>query len=85
MKCPSCSKEWIAEIIWGYPADMESLEEELERKDIVLGGCLVTNHDPKWECNNCHHRWGDSEHNELDKTDSFDYDLGFNIEEVYDQ
>ena len=51
----------IADILWGYPADMESIKEELERKEIVLGGCLVTNHDPKWECNDCYHRWGERE------------------------
>ena len=61
MKCPNCKKEWIAEILWGYPADMESLEESLEKKEIVLGGCLVTNHDPKWKCNDCYHRWGERE------------------------
>ena len=58
MKCPSCKKTWIAEILWGYP-DMELVEEQLERRDIVLGGCYVTDHDPKWECNECHHRWGE--------------------------
>ena len=59
--CPECNKTWIAEILWGYPADMKSLEEALEKKEIVLGGCLVTNHDPRWACNNCHHRWGERE------------------------
>ena len=59
--CPSCNGKNIAEILWGYPADMESIKGELERKEIVLGGCLVTNHDPKWECNDCHHRWGERE------------------------
>ena len=58
MKCPECGKSWIAEILWGYPADMESIEKELERKKIVLGGCLVTDHDSKWECNDCNHQWG---------------------------
>jgi hypothetical protein len=59
LKCPNCNKEWIAEILWGYPADMESLEESLEKKEIILGGCLITDHDSKWECNDCNHRWGE--------------------------
>ena len=59
MKCPNCNKEWIAEILWGYLADMKLLEEQLSKKEIVLGGCVVTNHDPKWECNECHHKWGE--------------------------
>ncbi len=85
MKCPNCSKDWVAEILWGYPEDTQVLEQKLERKEIVLGGCLITDHDPKWECNNCHHKWGDAEHNESDKVGSFDFDQGFNINEVYDQ
>ena len=59
LNCPNCNKKWIAEILWGYPADMESIEVELERKNIVLGGCLITDHDSKWECNDCHHKWGE--------------------------
>jgi|APSaa5957512535_1039671.scaffolds.fasta_scaffold23260_3 hypothetical protein len=85
LSCPKCKKTWIAEILWGYPADMDVIEEELEKKEMVLGGCLITDNDPQWECNSCHHKWGDAEHNEPDKTDSFDYDQGFNVEEVYDQ
>ena len=84
MKCPNCNKEGIAEILWGYPEDVESIKEELDRKEIVLGGCLVTDHDPTWECNDCNHRWGYADHNDENKTDSFDYDKGFNLEEVYD-
>ncbi len=44
-----------------YPdfEDLESIKEELERNEIVLGGCLVTDHDPTWECNECNHRWGE--------------------------
>ena len=85
MKCPKCSKTWIAEILWGYPAFTSSLRESLKKKETALGGCLVTEHDPKWECNDCHHRWGDADHNDENKTDSFDHDLGFNLDEVYDQ
>jgi len=51
LKCPNCNKGWIARILWGYPEDTESLEEALEKKEIVLGGCLVTDHDPTLECN----------------------------------
>lgn len=59
MKCPECGKAWIAEILWGYPGDMKSLEEGLEKKEIVLGGCYVSDHDPKYECNDCGHQWGE--------------------------
>jgi len=59
--CPECNNTWIAEILWGYPSNVESIENELEQKEIVLGGCLITNNDPKWECNSCHHKWGERE------------------------
>ena len=55
--CPSCNGKNIAKIFWGLPADMRSIEGALEKEEIVLGGCIVTSHDPKWECNNCYHRW----------------------------
>jgi len=59
LKCPNCGKSWIAEIFWGYPSDMDSMGEQLEKKEIVLGGCYVTDHDPKWECNDCLYKWGE--------------------------
>ena len=61
MKCPECNKTWVAEILWGYVGDMKAIEEKLKKKEIVLGGCLVTDHDSKWKCNDCHHRWGERE------------------------
>jgi len=87
MICPNCNSSSIAVILWGLPADMRALEKELDEKKIVLGGCLVTAHDPKWECNDCHTRWGNREDDEIDSdgTSSFDYDQGFNLGEVYDQ
>lgn len=55
--CPSCNGKNIAKILWGLPADMRTLEEELDSKKIVLGGCIVTGNDPKLECNECFTRW----------------------------
>ena len=62
--CPECKSNSIAWIFWGYPEDTESLEESLDKKEIVLGGCLVTDHDPTWECNECNHRWGERDDDE---------------------
>ena len=47
-KCPNCQSTNYAEILWGLPADMKEIEEELEKKENVVGGCIVTGHDPKW-------------------------------------
>ena len=59
LQCPKCNRKNIALIFWGYPGDCDSIEEQVERKEIVLGGCIVTDNDPKWECNECLHRWGE--------------------------
>lgn len=83
MNCPNCSSSSVAEILWGLDVELWDLKKLLDEKKIVLGGCLISSHDPKWECNECHKRWGEAEHN--DENGSFDYEQGFNISEVYDQ
>lgn len=62
--CPQCNSKNVAWILWGLPADMESLEKELDQGRIVLGGCLVSNNDPKWKCNDCHYSWGERDDDE---------------------
>ena len=59
MKCPECSSSSIAKILWGYYEDVDSLDDALEKKEIVLGGCCVTDNDPKYECNDCGNQWGE--------------------------
>ena len=61
-KCPQCGKSSIALIFWGYPGgNIEAYEKAIKNKEIVPGGCLIGNDDPKWECNDCLHRWGTRE------------------------
>ena len=59
LNCPKCNGQQIALILWGYPKPNNELEKSLENKEIILGGCLVIDHDPKWECTLCYHRWGE--------------------------
>ena len=82
MNCPNCKSEKIALILWGYQNFDREMEKSVENKEIVLGGCIVSDHDPKWECIACYHRWGERDD---DSIDSFDYDQGYNLDEVYDQ
>jgi hypothetical protein len=58
MNCPKCDNTSIAEILWGYFTEMDELKNDLDIGKITLGGCIVTDHDPKWECNDCGNRWG---------------------------
>ena len=62
--CPECNKNNVACIFWGYPADMDGNLKVIENKEIVAGGCLVSDNDPKWECTDCHHQWGTREEDE---------------------
>lgn len=57
-KCPNCDSENIAMILWGLPIGTPDLDKALEKHEVVLGGCCVSNNDPKWECNDCSFRWG---------------------------
>ena len=57
-KCPQCGKSSIALIFWGYPGNIEAYSQAIKNKEIVGGGCIIGNNDPKWECNDCLHRWG---------------------------
>ncbi|WP_238536117.1 hypothetical protein [Candidatus Nitrosopumilus salaria] len=84
--CPICDSENVAWILWGHCPDITNeSKQDLRNRKTVLGGSFVTDHDAEWECNVCHHRWGYTVHNDESKINSFDYDQGFNIEEVYDQ
>jgi len=56
--CPSCRSKNTALIFWGYPGDMEGYLNAVAKKEIVPGGCILSNNDPKWECTGCHNRWG---------------------------
>ena len=61
-KCPQCGKFSVALIFWGLPGGtIEAYAKAIENKEIVAGGCLIGNNDPKWECNDCLCRWGTRE------------------------
>ena len=75
--CPSCNSKNICPIFWGYPADMEWYLEALAKEEIALGGCIVSDNDPKWECNDCKHRWGKREDEEDEWEITYDEDFPF--------
>lgn len=53
--CPSCGSEKVATILCGFPGP-EMFENQPD-DDIVLGGCCVTENDPRWSCKDCGHQW----------------------------
>ena len=52
-RCPVCNEKTVASILYGEPAFSPKLAADLEEKRIVLGGCIVTDDDPKWQCTAC--------------------------------
>ena len=58
MKCTQCNGTSVAEIIYGLCEITNELEQAINKKQIILGGCLIGNNDPKWECTDCYCRWG---------------------------
>ena len=46
--CPTCDSETgLREILYGLPA------EPVDESKYVIGGCLVSGHDPIWVCVDC--------------------------------
>jgi hypothetical protein len=52
-KCPKCDSLRIANILYGMPAYSEKLMTDVENGKIILGGCILTGDDPKWQCFDC--------------------------------
>jgi hypothetical protein len=54
-----CSSAKVRPIVYGEPS--AELEHRAKRREVVLGGCIVSDHDPAWDCGDCSHRFGDRE------------------------
>lgn len=81
--CPKCNSKNTCKIVYGYPLYEEEFLKLVAEKKIHPGGCIVSEDNPMWYCNNCENKW-DHYKNPKDN-DSFDYDKGFNLDEVSDQ
>ncbi len=51
--CPVCGSKKIANILYGLPVFSEKLNKDIETGKIVLGGCIITDDDPAWQCTVC--------------------------------
>ena len=52
-KCPQCGSSRIANILYGMPEFSPELDKSLKEGKIALGGCCISNDDPKWKCTEC--------------------------------
>ncbi len=51
--CPHCGVESIpVPVVYGYPSS--EMFEAYERGEIRLGGCVVEDESPEFECPSCH-------------------------------
>ncbi len=49
-KCPECGSKKVATILWGLPLMNQKVERDLKEGKIVLGGCIISDNDPVWQC-----------------------------------
>jgi len=53
-QCPRCQARSLAFILYGMPDLSDAaLQRELKAGKIVLGGCLVDDRNPQWQCCKC--------------------------------
>jgi hypothetical protein len=52
-ECPKCGKKPVAYILYGLPDFSPELEKKCDEGKVVLGGCVVSDDDPKWQCTGC--------------------------------
>ncbi|AFY38177.1 hypothetical protein Lepto7376_1853 [[Leptolyngbya] sp. PCC 7376] len=55
--CPNCGAQNTALILYGLMNFDESLKRNLANNWVVLGGCDLSETNPAYECNECHHTW----------------------------
>ncbi len=52
-KCPKCGSRIIAPILYGYPLYSAELEQKLNEKRLFLGGCCISENNPRYHCFDC--------------------------------
>lgn len=52
-RCPVCGASPVASILYGMPAITPELKQKLKEGRITLGGCCISDDDPRWECTSC--------------------------------
>ncbi len=62
-ECERCDSKKVVPILWGFPSEetftlYEGCRQENKEPPFWLGGCCVTDDDPKWHCLGCGHEFG---------------------------
>jgi len=56
--CPECKSKRVAPIMYGYPGNMDEALKAAKEEKIGLGGCVIEEDAPTWQCFACGHSWG---------------------------
>lgn len=56
--CPYCGSQNISYILYGMPVHDEELERQIERNEVVIGGCVITELSEQWFCQDCKESFG---------------------------
>jgi hypothetical protein len=54
-KCPKCNSTKVVRIQYGYPT--KAAFDAADREEIIIGGCVVDDHNPRRHCNDSEHDW----------------------------
>ena len=65
--CPKCKSEKVLRIVYGLLDDPFALKD-----NEYPGGCIVSNNDPDWHCENCDWEWGPKSEGRYNKFDEED-------------
>jgi len=52
-KCPVCGFKPVATILYGDIGYSPQLSEQMEKREVVLGGCSIYPDKPRWQCSKC--------------------------------
>lgn len=50
---PRCGNGRIAAVRYGFQIITPKLEKELDEGQVVLGGCVISDRNPAWQCVDC--------------------------------
>ena len=56
--CPYCGSQNTSYILYGMLVLDEELERQIERKEVVIGGCVITELSEQWLCQDCKESFG---------------------------
>lgn len=68
MKCPICKSNMVS-ILYGMPSS-EAIEKA-ERQELFIGGCMITNDNPKYHCYKCQKSFSKDLKSSIDENDDW--------------